>query len=76
MTYTQKNVVAIGTAFGVMLLAATAAYAIPIPLLREVLADHLPAMGIWTLTTSAGWLAARLIYRQLPGPPLGLENPS
>lgn len=66
MTLTQKNIVALSTAFGVMLLTATAAYAIPIPALREVLAEHMPAMGIWTIATSAGWVAARFVYARLP----------
>ena len=66
MTETKKNAVALGAAFGVMLVTATLAYAIPIPALREVLTDHMPAVGIWTLATSAGWVAARFIYAKLP----------
>lgn len=66
MTETQKNLVALATAFGVMVATATAAYAIPIPALREVFAQHMPAIGIWTLATSAGWVAARLVYERLP----------
>lgn len=66
MTNTQKNIVAGSVAFGVMIVAATLAYAIPIPALREVLSEHLPAVGIWTIATSAGWIAARFVYERLP----------
>jgi 6-phosphofructokinase len=66
MTATQKNVVALSVAFGVMLGTAIAAYAIPIPALRDVLHEHAKAVIIWTMATSAGWVAARLVHDHLP----------
>lgn len=54
MTDSKKNTTALSTSFGVMLLAATAAHA-----------THLPAVGVWTVTTGAGWVAARVVYGML-----------
>jgi uncharacterized membrane protein YdbT with pleckstrin-like domain len=66
MTSIQKNLVAGGVAFSVMLVTATLAYSIPIPALREVFADHLQAVVIWTVATSTGWVAARVVHERLP----------
>lgn len=61
----KREAISLSVAFNVMLGTATAAWAVPIPMLREVLVDHMPALGVWVVATSAGWLAARITHRLL-----------
>jgi hypothetical protein len=65
-TTTKKNLIAGAAGFGVMLGTAVAAYAIPIPFLRDVLNDHLFALVVWSGVTLVGKWTASVVHRKLP----------
>jgi hypothetical protein len=65
VTDIQKDVVSYGAGFGMMLTTSAASYAIPIPMLREILTDHFAAVVVWTLCTCVGWLVTIYIRKRL-----------
>jgi hypothetical protein len=64
-TTTKKNLAAGSAGFGVMVATAVAAYAIPIPFLREAINDHLFALIVWSGVTVLGGKTARFVYGKL-----------
>jgi len=65
MSNLQKDAVAYGTGFGMMVATSTVAYALPIPMLTEILTDHFAAVVVWTICTSVGWLVSFYIRKRL-----------
>lgn len=64
-TTTKKTLISVGAGFGVMVGAAIAAYAIPIPFLRDAINDHLFALMVWSGVTLLGGKTARFVYGKL-----------
>lgn len=64
-TTTKKNLIAGGAGFGVMVGTAVAAYAIPIPFLRDAINDHVFALLTWSVVTLVGAKTARFVYGKL-----------
>jgi hypothetical protein len=65
MTTTKKNLIALSAGFAVMVGTAIAAYAIPIPFLRDAINEHLFALIVWSGVTLLGGKTARLVYGKL-----------
>lgn len=65
MSNIQKDAVAYGTGFGMMVATSTVAYALPVPLLKELLTAHFTAVVVWTVCTSVGWLVSFYIRKKL-----------
>jgi hypothetical protein len=64
-TTLKKNLIAGGAGFGVMLGTAIAAYAIPIPFIRDAINDHLFALIVWSAVTLVGGKTARFVHGKL-----------
>jgi hypothetical protein len=64
-TTTKKNLIAGAAGFGVMLGTAVAAYAIPIPFLRDAINDNFFALIVWSGVTLVGAKTARFVHGKL-----------
>lgn len=64
-TTTKKNLIAGAAGFGVMVGTAVAAYAIPIPFLRDAINDHAFALLVWSVVTLVGSKTAKVVYGKL-----------
>jgi len=65
MTNLEKDATSAAVGFVMMIATATASYAVPIPMLRDLLTQHLAAIVVWTVCTSIGWGGTFYVRKRL-----------